>query len=100
MVAEWRERPTREVLAIYRDTHQQMLLVLESLSWDELQQPYRHFLPDEPDEQSDDPDRPVIRWVLANTAEHYEQHRPWIEALVAEHPADNLESAAIVDNAP
>lgn len=83
MVAEWRERPTREVLAIYRDTHQQMQLVLNDLSWDDLQQPFAHYLPDEPAGPDDDVNRPVIQWVLANTADHYDQHRPWIEALAA-----------------
>jgi hypothetical protein len=78
MVAEWRQRPVREVLALYRDSHQQMLVVLDALSWDDLQQPYAHFLPDEPGAGDD---RPVINWVLGNTADHYDQHREWIEAI-------------------
>lgn len=78
MVAEWRERPTREVLALYRDTHQETLHVLDSLSWDDLQQPCAHFQPDQPGE----PDlRPVLDVVLSNTANHYDEHRPWIAAI-------------------
>jgi hypothetical protein len=82
MVAEWRERPVREVRAIYRDTHQQMLHLLASLSWDALQLPYAHYLPDEPAAPGEDDTRPVLFWVIGNTADHYDQHRPWIEALV------------------
>ena len=83
MVAEWGERPAREVHALYRDTHHQTLLLLSSLTWEDLQQPYAHFLPNEPAEPGENDARPVLWWVVANTVEHYDQHRVWIAQLIA-----------------
>lgn len=84
MVAEWRERPVREVLALFRDVHQQLLVMLERLSWDDLQRPYRDYLPDDAIEGRD---APVIRWLYGNTINHFDEHRVWIEALAAREPA-------------
>jgi hypothetical protein len=93
MVAEWRERPLREVRALYRDTHHQTLHLLDTLTWDDLLRPYSDFLPDEPGEAAESVEtsttqhRPVLWWVLGNTAEHYDQHRRWIEELMTRDAA-------------
>lgn len=41
---------------------------------------YSYFQPDEPGEDSG---RPIIAWIIGNTYEHYDEHRAWIEELIA-----------------
>ena len=79
--AQHQALPLAEALAQFRQTHQQLMTLLEPLSDQDLQQPYRHFLPDEPGE-GDGP--PTINVVYNNTTGHFSEHLDWIEALVAE----------------
>jgi hypothetical protein len=72
--------PLAEALAQLRQTHQQLLALLEPLTDQELQQSYRHFLPAEPGEGDD---RLAIDVVYANSAAHFREHLDWIEELVA-----------------
>jgi hypothetical protein len=72
------ESPDR-VLADFRQSHRQLMSALEKLSDADLQQPYSHYQPGDPDEK-----RPVIEWVAGNTYEHYEEHAGWIKELVAQ----------------
>lgn len=62
-----------------RDVHGQMMALLDGLSDADLQQPYRHYLPDEP---GDGDGSKVIEVIYGNTAGHFEEHQAWIEALV------------------
>lgn len=62
---------------LFRAIHEQMLARLRTLSDDDLYRPYRHYQPDS------DREEPVINWIYGNTAGHYAEHRPWIEAIVA-----------------
>jgi uncharacterized protein (TIGR03083 family) len=78
--AQHQALPLAEALAQLRQTHQQLLDLLEPLSDQDLQQPYRHYLPDEPGE-GDGP--PAINVVYANSTEHFREHLDWIEELVA-----------------
>jgi hypothetical protein len=55
------------------------MTALEKLSDADLQKPYSHYQPGDPDEK-----RPVIEWVAGNTYEHYEEHAGWIKELVAQ----------------
>jgi uncharacterized protein (TIGR03083 family) len=72
--------PLAEALAQLRQTHQQLLTLLEPLTDQDLQQPYRHYLPDEPGEG----DGPLaINVVYANSTEHFREHLDWIEDLTA-----------------
>jgi hypothetical protein len=61
-----------------RDVHGQLLNLLQPLSDEDLQKPYRHYLPDEPGEG----EGPMVFFVIyGNTAGHFEEHLGWIEAL-------------------
>lgn len=73
-----RDWPLAEALESFRDAHRQLLAALGPLTYEDLLEPYSHYLPDEPGE---DDGTPILRRILGNTAEHYEEHRPWIEAL-------------------
>jgi len=70
-----------EVLASFRTTHEQLWAYLEPLTDADLNQPYRHYLPDEPGD-GDGP--PVINFIYGNTAYHFAEHLDWIEALAGE----------------
>ncbi|MCB0189193.1 MAG: hypothetical protein KDE31_33215, partial [Caldilineaceae bacterium] len=56
------------------------LAALAPLTDEDLQKPYRHYLPDEPGE-GDGP--PAMNVVYGNSAHHFREHLAWIEALVA-----------------
>lgn len=59
-----------EAVARAEATHADLLAVLEPLTWDDLQRPYSHYLPD----TKADEDPPVLGWVLGDTTEHYAEH--------------------------
>lgn len=71
-----------EALAYFRDSHTQMVAALGKLSDLDLQKPYSHFQPSDPDEK-----RPVAAWVAGNTYEHYAEHVAWINQLIIESSA-------------
>jgi hypothetical protein len=71
-----------EALAYFRDSHAQLVAGLGKLSDADLQQPYSHFQPSDPDEK-----RPAIGWVAGNTYEHYAEHIAWINQLLSESSA-------------
>lgn len=66
-------------LAALRAVHAELLAVLAQLDNAALQQPYRAYLPAEPGD-GDGP--PVLGVIYSNSANHYVEHLPWIEALV------------------
>jgi hypothetical protein len=68
-----------EALTQFRSTHQQLLTLLQPLMDADLHKPYRHYLPDEPDEGDS---RLALQVVFSNTANHFVEHLHWIEALV------------------
>jgi hypothetical protein len=55
---------------------------LGKLSDADLQKPYSHYQPADPDEK-----RPVVGWVAGNTYEHYAEHIDWINQLLSESSA-------------
>lgn len=62
-----------------RKTHQEMLEALEGLSDQDLFQPYLAFLP-----QGDEgPQEPVLYWINGNTFEHFDEHRGYINKIIA-----------------
>lgn len=71
--------------------HQQFVEKIQSLSDEDLLRPYKYYQP------QSDREAPVIQWVQMNTYEHYEEHKPWIEAIVAsEKPLSKVDLLAIV----
>jgi hypothetical protein len=68
-----------EALEYFRASHLQLITALEKLSDADLQKPYSHYQPSEPDEE-----RPVVGWVGGNTYEHYAEHIAWINQLISE----------------
>jgi uncharacterized damage-inducible protein DinB len=71
-------RPMDDVLADFRDAHQQLMAVLNSLSDEDLQKTYSDYLPDEPAEETG---APVLGWIAGNTYHHYAEHLEIIREL-------------------
>lgn len=65
-----------QALGYFRATHAQLMAALGKLSDADLQKPYSHYQPSDPEEK-----RPVIGWVADNTYEHYAEHIGWIKAF-------------------
>jgi len=66
-----------EVLQAFQDTHAALMAQVEALSEDALHLPYRHYQPAATGET------PIYKTVMSDTFQHYAEHRPWIEAIVA-----------------
>jgi uncharacterized damage-inducible protein DinB len=71
-----------EALGYFRDSHSQLVAALEKLSDTDLQKPYSHYQPSDPQQT-----RPVADWVGGNTYEHYAEHVGWINQLLSESSA-------------
>lgn len=68
--------PLPQVLDSYRAAHAHVLAALNRLSDADLLRPYAFFQP------SADDQRPVLGWIDGNTWEHYDEHLPWITAIL------------------
>lgn len=73
-----RQRPLADILAFFHESHQQLMATLASLSDEDLQKTYSFYQPNEPGEDSG---APIIGWVIGNTYEHYDLHRPFLAQL-------------------
>ena len=73
--------PLTDALAQFREVHEQLLKLVRPLTDADLQEPYRHYLPDEPGD-GDGP--PAIDVIYGNSAHHFREHLAWIKALVGE----------------
>ena len=71
-----------EALRYFRDSHARLVAALEKLNDADLQKPYSHYQPSDPDER-----RPVVGWVAGNTYEHYAEHVDWMNQLLSESSA-------------
>ena len=71
-----------EALEYFRDSHARLVTALGKLSDADLQKPYSHYQPTDPDEK-----RPAVGWVAGNTYEHYAEHRGWINQILSESSA-------------
>jgi len=69
-------QPAVGVAAAFRATHADLMALLESLTAAELEMPYSHYQPADPDPDT----RPVAGWVHGNTWDHYDEHLGWLEA--------------------
>lgn len=71
-----------QVLKYFRESHSALMDALGKLSDADLDKPYSHFQPSDPDVT-----RPVSDWVAGNTWEHYAEHIDWIDQLIKESSA-------------
>lgn len=74
-----KDRSLAEVLAAFRQAHQQVLAALDRLTDADLFKTYSQYQPDEPGEDNGEP---ILKWVAGNTYEHYAEHHAWLQALV------------------
>ncbi len=72
------ELPVVEAVAQFRVVHQELMQLLQPLTDEDLQRPYRYYLPHEPGEGDG---RPAINVIYGNTAHHFREHLACIEAL-------------------
>jgi hypothetical protein len=63
-----------EVLRYFRDCHERLRATLATLTSTDLLLPYSHYQPNEADRR-----QAVVKWVAADTFEHYAEHKAWIE---------------------
>jgi hypothetical protein len=70
------QMPLDEVRRKHREIHQELLTKLRALSDADLQAPIR-------DQAGSSTSRAVLRSLIADTYEAYEEHTPWIAAIVA-----------------
>ena len=72
-----RDKPLGEVLQEFRDIHHRLIAKIESLADEDLQRPYKDYQPGTTVES------PVMDTIIADTYDHYAEHRPWIDAIVS-----------------
>lgn len=72
----FQEMPLEHVLATLEEVHQHMVEKIQSMSDEALQQPCSAYDPTSQQEL------PVIVRVTNNTYAHYEEHIPWMQAIV------------------
>jgi hypothetical protein len=65
-----------ETRTLFRETHEDFLKVLDSLSFEDLIQPYSHYQPDS------DHFEPIVNWVNHNTYQHFIEHLGWVREWI------------------
>ena len=68
--------PLEQARSEFAATHAEFMNHITALSDEDLQRPYRHYVPDVPID-GDGP--PIISLVHVNSAPHYRDHQKWIE---------------------
>jgi hypothetical protein len=81
-----RDETPEQALAYFRDTHADLMRLLNRMSDDDLQRPYNDYQPNDPRDPDDN--RPALDWVAGNTWEHYAEHIEWINQLVRDSSAE------------
>lgn len=76
-----KDLPVTEVKRRADETHAALLVVLDGLTWDDLNQPYSQYQAGAP--AGGPEDYPVGAWVVGNTYEHYPLHQGYVEATLA-----------------
>lgn len=84
MNARIRQRYAAASLTDVRDelsqAHKALIAAIEAMPFDDLLKGYGHFQPDEPGARTD---RPVLGLIFGNSSGHFEEHLPWMRAIVA-----------------
>jgi hypothetical protein len=79
IVEAHRGKTLEQVQAHFQQSHAQLLARLRELDDAGILRPYAHYQP-----EPDAPQEPVINWIAGNTWGHYEEHIPWIKAILDE----------------
>jgi len=66
-----KDRPLDDVLNRFRQTHQQLLNLLDGLNDADLQKPYKYY---QPHEEGDHTANPIMGWLAGDTYSHYAEH--------------------------
>lgn len=75
-----KDKSLDEVMHMFVDAHQRLVEAVQSLTDADLKRPYAYY---QGKPASDDNlDNAVIWSVVGNSYGHYEEHRPWIDAIV------------------
>jgi hypothetical protein len=69
--------PLDDVRRTHRDVHQRLMSKISALSDADLQRPVRDYQP------ASSASQPILRPLITDTYEAYEEHTPWIAAIVA-----------------
>lgn len=64
-----------EVMQTFRQIHERTMKKLDTMTQEDLLLPYRHYQPGSTEE------RPIIRWLIGDTIDHYSDHMPWMAAI-------------------
>jgi hypothetical protein len=77
-----KDRSLDDVMRVFGYEHQTMVDYLASpaITWEDLNRPFSHYAPEQKHPHGDEP---VLFWVFGNTAGHFDEHQPWIEAILA-----------------
>jgi uncharacterized protein (TIGR03083 family) len=73
------DTPIDEVIQDLRGTHEQLRAMIVAMPDEDLRRTYSWFLPAEP---GMDDGRPIISRIAANTDGHFDEHLPWMQAIV------------------
>jgi len=75
-----RDVPLDDVLATLRANHERMRELVAGLTDADLRRSYSSFLPNEPGK---DDGQPIVARIAGNAYEHYDEHLPWMERIIA-----------------
>ena len=77
--AQNKNRSVKDALNLFHSAHMELLGELAKLSDADLLKPYSHFQPNDKDADSQNP---ILGWIIGNSYGHYEEHIPWIRAML------------------
>ncbi len=75
--AQHKGKSLAEARKMLEDAHQRLVDGVRQLSDQDLLRPYRSF------DQNSTSDNPIFASIVGNSYGHYEEHKPWIEGIVA-----------------
>jgi hypothetical protein len=78
-------KPWPAVMEALRTVHANFLYQLDQLTDEDLQRSYGYFSSrTSQTAQESREESPVLEYIIGNTAEHYEEHIPWMKAILGE----------------